>query len=81
VHVEANKRDLKFIIIVIIIVKAQSQLNAILFWIGSSARLQPVRSEKTQIKSRPISAANGNPGSVPVDSFRKAHLAFDVLQV
>lgn len=57
------------------------QLKAILFWIGRSARHQAVRTEKTQIKSRPISAANGNPGSLPVDSFRKAHLAFDVLQV
>lgn len=65
----------------LLLVKAQSQLNAILFWIGSSARLQPVRAEKTQIKSRPISAANWNPGSLPVDSFRKTHLAFDVLQV
>lgn len=64
-----------------LLVKAQLQLNAILFWIGSSARFQPVRAEKTQIKSRPTSAANGNPGSLPVDSFGKTHLAFDVLQV
>lgn len=51
------------------------------FGLGVLPELQPVRAKKTQIKSRPISAANGNPGSLPADSFRKTHLAFDVLQV
>lgn len=48
---------------------------------GVCASFQLVRTEKTQIKSRPISTANWDSGSLPVDSFSAAHLAFDVLQV
>lgn len=50
---------LLLLLLLLLLVKAQSQLSAILFWIGSSARLQPVKAKKAQIKSRPISAANG----------------------
>lgn len=48
---------------------------------GIHASFQLVRAEKTQIKSRPISTANWDSGSLPADSFSTAHLAFDVLQV
>lgn len=44
------------------------------------ASFQLVRAEKTQIKSRPISTANWDSGTLPVDSLSIAHLAFDVLQ-